>query len=512
MKRRDFIKSSLVLSAMGSRIPLLAINRTQKQMARTVSWESDRIVVLIKLNGGNDGLNTIIPVQNSQYYNLRPTIGISPTDALTLNYETGMHPSMNALLPYFQDGEMSVIHEAGYDDGNLSHFRSSDIWATGSDADEFWNTGWLGRLFTEIYPEFPNHNEDHPLAIQMGSANLLEFQTTTSNGASMINDPDVMYQLISENYVPGSNDPPPNTIGGQELTYVRELDASSFEYSEIIFNSANAGSNTVTYPDTNLGAQLAVTAKLISGGLDTPIYRLYLGGFDTHANQLADQGALLQQVSDAVAAFLSDLESQGLHNRVMTMTTSEFGRRSYENGSGGTDHGTSAPIIALGPQINSNQLFHGTHPDLSAVDNVGNPPIQFDFRQVYATLLTDWFGLDASISSEIFQQTFNSIPFIANPLTVKGNGVVPASFTLHPAFPNPFNPAAEIAFDLPKAGSVILKVHSLRGRRIFTHRYGKLNAGTHRFRLNGSDWPAGVYMMSVEAFGSVQSQKITLLK
>ena len=512
MKRRDFIKSSLVLSAMGSRIPLLAINRTQKQMARTVSWDTDRIVVLIKLNGGNDGMNTIIPVQNSQYYTLRPTIGISQADALTLNYETGLHPSMDALLPYFQNGEMSVIHEAGYDDSNLSHFRSSDIWATGSDAYEFWNTGWLGRLFTEIYPDFPNHNEDYPLAIQMGSANLLEFQTTMSNGASMINDPDLMYQLISENYVPGSNDPPPATLGGQELTYVRELDASSFEYSEIIFNSANAGSNSVTYPDTNLGAQLAVTAKLISGGLDTPIYRLYLGGFDTHANQLSDQGTLLQQVSDAVAAFLSDLESQGLSNRVMTLTTSEFGRRSYENGTGGTDHGTSAPIMAFGPQINSNQLFHGTHPDLSAIDNNGNPPIQFDFRQMYSTLLTDWFGLEETVSSSIFQQSFNTIPFIANPLTITGNGAIPKSFTLHPAFPNPFNPATEISFDLPKASSAILRVHDVRGRSIYSNRLGKLPAGTHRFRLLGNDWASGVYYVRVEAAGSSQTTKITLLK
>jgi len=457
-------------------------------------------------------MNTIIPIQNSQYYNLRPTIGISPTNALTLNYETGLHPSMDALLPFFQNGEMSVIHGAGYDASNLSHFRSSDIWATGSNANVVWNTGWLGRLFTEIYPDFPNQNEDHPLAIQLGSANLLEFQTTMANSASMINDPDLMYQLISENYIPGTNNPPPATIGGQELTYVRELDASSFEYSEIIFNAANAGTNSVAYPETNLAAQLAVTAKLISGGLNTPIYRLYLGGFDTHANQLEDHSGLLQQISDAVAAFLSDLESQGLQNRVMTLTTSEFGRRSYENGTGGTDHGTSAPILAFGPEINSNQLFHGTHPDLSQIDANGNPPVQFDFRQMYTTLLTDWFGFDETVSSSVFQESFNTIPFVANPLAIAGNGNIPKTFTLYPAFPNPFNPATEIRFDLPKATSVALKVHDIQGRLIYSNKLGKLPVGSHRFRLHGNDWASGIYYVHVKAAGSNQVQKITLLK
>lgn len=512
MKRRDFIKTSLVLSAAGAQIPLMAISKSERRLVRSVTWNTDRILVMIKLNGGNDGLNTIIPVQDSQYYSLRPTLGISSSQALSLNYETGMHPSLDALMPFHQNGELSVVHSVGYPDGNLSHFRSSDIWATASDADVFWNTGWLGRLFTEIYPQFPNQMEDHPLAIQMGSANLLEFQTTTANGASMLNDPDLMYQLISSNYVPGSNDPPPDTFGGTELAYVRELDTSTFEYSEEIFNAADAGANTVPYPETNLAAQLAVTAKLISGGLTTPIYRLHLGGFDTHANQAADHASLLQQVGDATAAFLNDLSSQGLQNRVLTVTTSEFGRRAYQNGSGGTDHGTCAPIMLFGPQVNSNQVFHGTHPDLNALNSAGNPAIQFDFRQVYSTLLTDWFGLSETVPGAVFQDTYNTIPFVANPLSVIGNGQLPKSFTLHPAFPNPFNPATEISFDLPQDFSTILRVYDIRGRTVYTRRLGKLPAGNHHYRLNGQNWPAGVYHVNVEAGGSSQTQKVTLLK
>ena len=147
MKRRDFIKTAMVLSAFGTQLPLMAIGRRQRQLQRRTQWETDRIVVLIKLNGGNDGLNTVVPIEDDIYYEARPTLALPPNQTLSVNETTGFHPSMSPIYPYYQNGQMGIIHGVGYNQGNLSHFRSSDIWVTGSDANEHLSSGWLGRLF-----------------------------------------------------------------------------------------------------------------------------------------------------------------------------------------------------------------------------------------------------------------------------------------------------------------------------------------------------------------------------
>ena len=162
MKRRDFIKTSMVISAFGTRLPLMAVGRKQRQLGRTYQWESDRIVILIKLNGGNDGLNTIIPIEDDIYYEARPTLAISPGQSLSVNDTTGFHPSLGPIYPFYQNGQIGIVQGVGYQQGNLSHFRSSDIWVTGSDANEHLLTGWLGRLFENEYPDFPDDVPDHP--------------------------------------------------------------------------------------------------------------------------------------------------------------------------------------------------------------------------------------------------------------------------------------------------------------------------------------------------------------
>lgn len=511
MKRRDFIKTSMVLSIMGARLPLLALGKSHQNIRRrTGTWDSDRILVLIKMDGGNDGLNSVIPVYDPLYQQFRPTLAFNENQALMVTEDSGFHPQMAPLVPIFQNGEMGIIHGVGYPQGNLSHFRSSDIWVTGSPADEIWDSGWLGRLLQNEYPNFPEGSPDHPIAIQFGSANLLEFQSTQTNFATMLFDPEVMYYIVNQNYVPGSNDPPPATLGGDELNFVRQLDLTTLEYSEEIYSAGQDGNLTVEYPDNNIGEQLAVTAKLISGGLMTPIYRLHIGGFDTHAGQAGEHPPLLNQLSNAVSAFLQDLKNQGLDDNVMVVTTSEFGRRVGENGSNGTDHGTSGPIFTFG-STTIGDVF-GSQPSLSNLDNNENLLIEHDFRQVYATLIEDWFGLDPSISQAVFQDTFDTIPFVASPLSVNGSPAVPQTFTLYPAFPNPFNPATNIRFELPNASKATVRVYDIKGREIRAQHLGKLDAGQHDFILDGRDMSSGVYHIQVEASGSVQSQRVTLLK
>ena len=456
MKRRDFIKTSMVFSAFGTQLPLMAIGRKRRQIGRTSQWETDRVVILIKLNGGNDGLNTVIPIEDDIYYEARPTLAIPPGQTLSVNDTTGFHPSLDPIYPFYQNGQVGIVQGVGYQQGNLSHFRSSDIWVTGSNANEHLVTGWLGRLFENEYPDFPDGVPDHPLAIQFNSANLLEFRTSESNVGMMVFDPETMYAIISGNYVPGEDDPAPETYGGDELAYIREIDTLSMEYSEVINDSAQAGVNTMEYPDNNIGYQMALTSRLISGGLGTPVYRLYQPGYDTHANQANNHANLLQDVTSSIAAFLQDLENQGLQDRVMVVTTSEFGRRVYENGSSGTDHGTSAPCLFFGSTV-SPDIF-GDHPDLTNLNNNNNMQVQYDFRQIYSTLITDWFGLHESVAQNVFGQSFDPIPFMQEPLSVKPS-VLPAHFKVHSAFPNPFNPIANIQFEISELTQINLSIY-----------------------------------------------------
>ena len=508
MKRRDFIKSAFALSAFGTQIPVLAFGR-KNRYARRTQWETDRIVVFIKLNGGNDGLNTIIPIQDSIYYNARPSLAISQSQALTIDEENGFHPSLSAFHSLYQSGNMSLIHGTGYPQGNLSHFRSSDIWVTGSDANEYLQTGWIGRLMEQEYPDFPGNAPEHPLAIQFNSANLLEFKTSESNMGMMVFDPETMYYLINDQYIPGEDDPAPDTYGGEELNFVREVDLLSFEYAEVINETADQGTNSVNYPDSNLGYQLALTAQMISGGLETPIYRIYQHGYDTHANQGNYHAELLMDLNDAILAFMEDMANQGLMDRVLIVTTSEFGRRYFENGTTGTDHGTSAPCMIFGNTVIP-EMF-GEQPSLSLLDQNNNLHIQFDFRQLYSSIIKDWFGLDQEIAVNVFGQQFETIPFIQSPLSVK-NPPVAAKFKMHPAFPNPFNPTTMLSYTLPEDGNVTIRLLDLRGRSLKTHRLGKQNAGLHSFTLDGRNLSSGSYIAQVEAAGSTLTQKISLIK
>ena len=508
MKRRDFIKSAFVLSAFGTQIPVLALGR-KNQFGRRVQWETDRIVVLIKLNGGNDGLNTVVPIQDSIYYNNRPSLAISPNQALAINEENGFHPNLSAFHSLYQSGNMSLIHGIGYQQPNLSHFRSSDIWVTGSDANEHLQTGWIGRLLEQEYPDFPSNAPDHPLAIQFNSANLLEFKTSESNTGMMVFDPETMYYLINGQYVPGENDPAPDTYGGEELDFIREVDLLSFEYAEVINETASQGSNSVEYPGTKLGYQMALTAQMISGGLETPIYRIYKHGFDTHAIQGNNHANLLSDLNNSIQAFVEDLTNQGLMDRVMVVTTSEFGRRFFENGSTGTDHGSAAPCMVFGSQVVP-EMF-GEQPSLSNLDQNNNLFIQHDFRQLYTSIITDWFGLDTEISTNVFGQQFVTIPFVQTPLSVRTTPI-PAKFKMHPAIPNPFNPSTMLSYTLPNNGNVTIRLLDLRGHVLKTHRLGKQNAGRNIFKLDGRNLASGSYIAQVEAAGSVLNQKITLLK
>ncbi len=363
--------------------------------------ENDNILVIIRLKGGNDGLNTIVPLYDyDTYANLRPTIRHQENELLSLSPDFAIPSYMNALESVWGEGNMKIIHGVGYPDQSLSHFRSSDIWAS-ADAINDEQTGWWGRYFEDLYPDYLINPPEIPPAIQIGSIGNLIFEGTNSNYAFSVADPN---QLANIAQTGGLHDVVnlPECVYGDKLLFLRAQTNTTLTYAEVINDAYMASSNQATYLQDDLSEQLAIIARMIKGGLGTKVYMVSLGGFDTHANQVNKQRGLHENLASGIKSFYEDLASEGYDDKVLGMTISEFGRRPYENGSNGTDHGTASPTFLFGAGLNGSG-FVGAHPDInaSAWDNNDNLVPTTDFRDVYASVLTDWFCIDPSVVNTI---------------------------------------------------------------------------------------------------------------
>lgn len=399
--RRDFLQSTGIfaagLAATVNGVPLYAMG-TADHFGPLSALETDRTLVLIQLRGGNDGLNTVIDRFNSEYYNIRPTLAIPESNLWALDQKTGMSNQMIDLKPMWEEDKMKIIHNVGYPHPNYSHFRSSDIWATASDTDEYKKDGWIGRYIDYDMPAFVDAQPTVPPALQIGVQTDLVFQGQNTNLALAISSPNEFYKLAvsGQLYDLSSLD---QTPADRSLAYIRQVANSAFRYSQSISNAYNKGRNEVNYPDTNLAQQLAIVAKLIKGRLGTKVFMVYIDGFDTHANQNNNHPILLQRISTAISAFYKDLAKQSMDDKVLGMTFSEFGRTIYENGSAGTDHGTSAPILLFGKGLGKGIV--GNPPDLINTDQYGDPLFETDFRDVYASVLQNWLGMSPEVSDYI---------------------------------------------------------------------------------------------------------------
>ena len=423
MKRRDFLKATtaLPLPFLLNGLPLNATAANPLlQLLSEQSLDNGKVLVLIQMNGGNDGLNTVIPLdQYSRIANARSNIMIPANRVLPLNGnpQTGFHPSMTELQTLFNNGQMNIVQGAGYTNSNFSHFRAADIWLTGSTATEVLSTGWLGRSQQASFPGFPTGYPTtampDPLAIQIGLQASIVTQTSTINTAFTVTDPNSFYQLVA-----GEVDTAPDSAYGHELTFLRLIKQQTSDYTSVITNAFGKAANLVAYPDGNgLADQLKIVARLIKGGLKTPVYVVnHPETFDTHANQTdggdTTRGAhahLLAVLSAAVNAFQQDLVAMNVNNRVAAMTFTEFGRRIKSNDSQGTDHGTSTPIFFFGSGVNP--VIIGTNPVLpdNATSN-DQLPLQFDFKAVYYSVLQEWFEMTDNQLQSVFPGNYNALP------------------------------------------------------------------------------------------------------
>lgn len=387
---------------------LTASTASRLTTALTTAENEDRVLVLVRLKGGNDGLNTIVPIYDYDFYaNNRPTLRHNESSLYNLSPDIGIPQSMADLQSLWGEGAMRVIHGVGYPNQNLSHFRSSDIWASG-DNEEFEETGVFGRYFEDLYPDFLINPPAIPAAIQIGSQGNLIFDGIDANYAISVANPDQLASIAENGVLHDLLDIPDCTFG-EQLEFLRGITNTTFTYASIINEAYESSSNAVEYDTQQLGRQLAIISRMIKGGLGTKVYLVTLDGFDTHANQKQQHHNLMNQVARGMKDFFTDLEATGMHTNVMAMTFSEFGRRIEENGSNGTDHGAASPVMVFGPAMQGNG-FVGTHPDLQSPDQVGNLQFGTDFRQIYATMLKDWLCVDGDLVDEVLLgQSFESV-------------------------------------------------------------------------------------------------------
>ncbi|MGB3543453.1 DUF1501 domain-containing protein [Rubrivirga sp.] len=473
------------------------------------SSETDRVLVLVQLAGGNDGLNTIVPVRNDVYYNSRPRLALRAPDTFSLTDDLGMNRAMASLESAWGDGDVAVVQSVGYDDHSLSHFRSTDIWFSASDSDETLDTGWMGRLMPSLYPSFIEEPPSAPPAIQIGVSAPLLFQGPDAGYAMSVFDVDMFLDLV-DSQSPYDVSAVPDTVAGDELSYLRTVANDAFRYRDAIGDAAETTTNGATYPDTGFGNTMGAVARLIKGRLDTRVFLVSLGGFDTHADQSDQHSYLLTQLSDTLRSFYDDLGLTGDAERVLTLTFSEFGRRIEENGSAGTDHGASAPLFLVGPAVEGG--LYGEAPDLEAPDDAGNLRHHTDFRSVYATVLERWLDLEAADVEAALGRAFPLLDVLPGRSSVSTGSESSSRTALHPPVPNPMQTRGRIAFDLESAGRVRLAMYDVQGRQVAVLEDGTRPAGQHVVDLEAGSLPAGSYIVRLEAGGQSRTVQATVIR
>ncbi|MFP4844728.1 DUF1501 domain-containing protein [Winogradskyella sp. PE311] len=401
--RRSFLQA-LGLTGAGTMMlggmPLSA-SSDSKLAAAISNSETDRILVIIRLKGGNDGLNTIVPLYDYDTYAAnRPNIRHTQSQVTALTPDFGFPTYMNDLLNLWDTGGMKVVHGVGYENQSQSHFAGSDIWAS-TDQTNGAQTGWLGRHFEELYPEYLINPPSVPAAVQIGSIGNLIFEGDSNNYAFSVANPNQL-EAIAQSGTVHDMSSFPDCIYGDQLQFMRGTTNTTYQYAGTIHEAYTEGVNSSEYMDSELGQQLSIVARLIKGNLGTKVYMVTLGSFDTHANQVNNHRNLLIDLANSIKLFYEDLAQAGLDDKVLSMTISEFGRRIYENGSNGTDHGKAAPLMLFGPAIEGNG-FVGQHPDLN--ESSGNLGYTQDFREVYASILQEWLCVDSNLVNEALLNT-----------------------------------------------------------------------------------------------------------
>ncbi len=415
--RREFLRSTILTSALSWTVPTFLANTFSALQAdaadratQIATGRDSTILVILQMAGGNDGLNTVVPFQNDFYRKARPRIGIAADQVLKLNDDVGLHPALTGFKELYDAGQLSVVQGVGYPNPNRSHFRSTEIWQTASDANRFEKYGWLGRYFdnacagcdptvgVNIGRQMPQaFAAQHPKGVSVDNPQNYRF---ISSEKGVKGEEDMMeqsYRELNEQDMADANSGatigaiggPATRSNGSPLDFLERTALDAQVSSDQIRAISNRTENKASYPSSQLGNGLKLVAKLIGGGLPTRIFYVSQGGYDTHTNQAGAQERLLRDLGGSVKSFTDDMKAQGNMDRVLLMTFSEFGRRVAENANGGTDHGAAAPMFVIGNKVKAGLL--GKYPSLAPADLFqGDLKYTVDFRSVYAGVLENW--------------------------------------------------------------------------------------------------------------------------
>ena len=408
--RFEFLRGAMRFGAIGAVAPSLIMDGqlAERVMAAGARDSGKKILVVIQLAGGNDGLNMVIPYGDGLYYQNRPTLAIPQAQVLKLNNQLGLHPNLTGLKGLYDQGKVAVVQGVGYPNPNLSHFRSTDIWQSALPTGVT-DTGWLGRYLDGAFADVQNplkavsigsllpkalwaKNTMVPAVQSLKAFRFLAAQQSATEAQKVISAFQQMYGTVSD-------------TEGPYLSLVQMADSAAYQ-ATIELGKTAAVAPKARYPASALAEELKLVSQIIATNLGTRVFLVTQGGFDDHAQEAIAHPKLMKDFSDAVAAFYQDMTAQGKADQVLLMTFSEFGRRPLENASNGTDHGTAAPMLVIGGGVKGG--LYGQTPSLSQLD-FGNLVHTTDFRSVYSTVLKNWMGADPT---QAVMGTFPSIPFV----------------------------------------------------------------------------------------------------
>lgn len=362
----------------------------------------NKVVVVLQLSGGNDGLNTVIPVRNDLYYRSRPKLGIQRTAALNITDDVGLHPALTSFADAFHDGSLGILNNVGYPNPDRSHFRSMDIWHTASKSSEYLSSGWIGR-----YLDAQCKGCDKPTqALEIDDVLSLALKGEMENGLAL-KDPKRLYGTSNEKFFKDVAAGHADHHDEQPVDYLYKTMTNTLSSADYIFKQSKLHPSTADYPNTELGKNLKTIASLIFSDINTKVYYVSLGSFDTHINQQAQQQRLFTEMNNAVGAFVKDLKAAGRFNDVLFFTFSEFGRRVSQNASGGTDHGTANNMFLLSGGLKEKGMLNAL-PNLADLDE-GDLRYNVDFKNVYATVLNKWLHSD---DQKILGNNYEKLTFI----------------------------------------------------------------------------------------------------
>jgi len=394
MNRRAFLRAATALplsQAIGGTLATFG-NASVALAAAPASANYNRVLVLVELKGGNDGLNTLVPYTDAAYYALRPKIAIKRDDVVQLTDRAGLHPSLEPLAAVWRDRQLAVLQGVGYPEANLSHFRSIEIWDTASKSTEYLQEGWLTRAFAAQPPPRTFAAD----GVIIGSGDLGPLAGGGTRAIALVNTEQFLRRAKLAQPAP--------ITGNPALAHVLKVEA------DVVQAAAHLDARhpfRTEFPSGNFGNAIHTAAQVIANPSGVAVIRVTLTGFDTHVNQSATQARLLKDVAEGLVALRGALVELGKWNESVVLTYAEFGRRPKENVSGGTDHGTANVHFALGGRVAGG--MYGAAPDLGRLSNDGNPAYALDFRAAYATVLDQWWGVD---SRAALGRRFTPVPFL----------------------------------------------------------------------------------------------------